>query len=163
MNFLEWTEAERQALAEEGALMNSAESVRYIVVHCSATRENQDYSVSQLESDHRKRGFRKIGYHFYIRKDGTVTQHRYLLEVGAHCRPHNRCSIGVCYEGGLNTEGEPTDTRTFAQRQQLQDLILILKRMFPQAIVMGHRDMPGARACDCPCFDATREYGKLSD
>jgi hypothetical protein len=45
----------------------------------------------------------------------------------------------------------------------LQDLILILKRMFPQAIVMGHRDMPGARACDCPCFDATREYGKSTD
>jgi N-acetyl-anhydromuramyl-L-alanine amidase AmpD len=163
MNFLELTEAERQALAEEGALMNGPESVRYIVVHCSATRENQDYPVSQLESDHHKRGFRKIGYHFYIRKDGTVTQHRYLLEVGAHCRPHNRCSIGVCYEGGLNTAGEPTDTRTFAQRLQLQDLVLILKRMFPQAIVMGHRDMPGARACDCPCFDATREYSKWMD
>jgi len=95
MNFLELTEAERQALAEEGALMNSAESVRYIVVHCSATRENQDYPVSQLESDHHKRGFRKIGYHFYIRKDGTVTQHRYLLEVGAHCRPHTLLDWGL--------------------------------------------------------------------
>ena len=86
---------------ESGLLMDSIDSVRYIILHCSATRCNRDYPVEQLLRDHKARGFRTIGYHFYIRRDGSISQHRRLLEVGAHCRPFNRCSIGVCYEGGL--------------------------------------------------------------
>ena len=92
--------SERMLLAkvENGKNMMSADSVRFLVLHCSATRCNQDYSVEQLRRDHKARGFYDIGYHFYIRKDGTMTQHRKLLEVGAHARPYNRCSIGICYE-----------------------------------------------------------------
>ena len=43
-----------------------------IVIHCSATRENTDYSPKQLESDHKARGFLRAGYNFYIRKSGEV-------------------------------------------------------------------------------------------
>jgi hypothetical protein len=101
------TEEEKADLRERGALMNGPESIRYIVVHCSATPVTADYTVEQMAKDHKLRGFRTIGYHFYIRKDGTMTQHRKLLEVGAHCKPFNRCSIGVCYEGGIRPSGEP--------------------------------------------------------
>ena len=95
---------------EDGKMMMSADSVRFLVLHCSATRRNQDYSVEQLRRDHKSRGFYDIGYHFYIRKDGAMTQHRFLLEVGAHARPYNRCSIGICYEGGLDEHGKPCDS-----------------------------------------------------
>lgn len=80
---------ERELLVrvESGLMMDSTDSVRYIILHCSATRCNSDYTVEQLLRDHRARGFRTIGYHFYVRRDGTVSQHRRLLEVGAHCRP----------------------------------------------------------------------------
>ena len=92
---------ERQLLTvEDGPLMQGRESVRYLILHCSATRCDKDYTAEQLLRDHKTRGFRTVGYHFYIRRDGTITQHRKLLEVGAHCRPWNRCSIGICYEGG---------------------------------------------------------------
>lgn len=67
----------------------SANDIKYLVLHCSASRCNEDYSVEQLRRDHKARGFYDIGYHFYIRKDGTMTQHRMLLEVGAHARPYN--------------------------------------------------------------------------
>ena len=60
----------------------SANDIKYLVLHCSASRCNEDYSVKQLRRDHKARGFYDIGYHFYIRKDGTMTQHRKLLEVG---------------------------------------------------------------------------------
>lgn len=60
----------------------SANDIKYLVLHCSASRCNQDYSVEQLRRDHKARGFYDIGYHFYIRKDGTMTQHRMLLEIG---------------------------------------------------------------------------------
>ena len=142
---------------ENGLMMNGADSVRFIVIHCSATRRDQDYPVEQLLRDHKARGFRTIGYHFYIRQDGTLTRHRQLLEVGAHARGFNRCSIAVCYEGGLDELGKPADTRTSQQKQALRELLEKLHRLFPDALIAGHRDLPGVRKA-CPCFDARWEY-----
>ena len=48
------------------------------------------------------RGFRDIGYHFYITRNGEIHRGRALEKVGAHCRDHNTHSIGICYEGGLD-------------------------------------------------------------
>ena len=137
-------------------------SVRYIIVHCSATRENQDYTAEQLKRDHLARGFIDVGYHFYIRRDGTVTSHRRLNEVGAHCRPFNRCSIGVCYEGGLDSQGRPKDTRTLKQRSALVKLLTDLKKQFPKALISGHNEMPGAVPKACPCFVASKEFAYLN-
>ena len=148
--------SERLLLAkvEDGKNMMSADSVRFLVLHCSATRCNQDYSVEQLRRDHKARGFYDIGYHFYIRKDGTMTQHRMLLEVGAHARPYNRCSIGICYEGGLNEEGRACNTITAEQETRLVELFRNLKTLFPKAKIVGHRDLPGTTPKECPGFDA---------
>ena len=96
--------------------------VRYIVLHCSATRCNTDYTEEMLLRDHLARKFKGIGYHFYIRKDGRRVQGRKLLEVGAHAVPYNRCSIGVCYEGGLDENGRPCNTMTEKQRTELTNL-----------------------------------------
>ena len=139
--------------------MMSADDIKYIVLHCSATRCDHDYTEEMLLRDHLARGFRKVGYHFYIRKDGTMTQHRFLLEVGAHARPYNRCSIGICYEGGLDKQGKPANTLTAAQRQRIADLLTVLHRLFPKAKVVGHRDLPGTTPKACPCFDAEALFG----
>lgn len=144
---------------ESGPYMRGADAVRFLVVHCSATRCDQDYTVQQLLRDHKARGFRTIGYHFYIRKSGVVTQHRNLLTVGAHARGVNRCSIGICYEGGLNPEGLAADTRTAEQRASLTELLWKLHRLFPQALIVGHRELPGVKKA-CPCFDCS-EYREL--
>mgnify|MGYP000249562832 CR=1 FL=1 len=133
--------------------MQGRESVRYLILHCSATRCDKDYTAEQLLRDHKTRGFRTVGYHFYIRRDGTITQHRKLLEVGAHCRPWNRCSIGICYEGGLDADGHPADTRTTEQTEQLTLLLMRLAKLFPGARIRGHRDMSGSIPKACPCFD----------
>ena len=159
----ELAHSERALLArvEQGQLMASADSVRFLVLHCSATRCNQNYTVEQLMRDHKARGFRTIGYHFYIRRDGTMTQHRRLLEVGAHARPYNRCSIGICYEGGLDEHGKPCDTRTAAQTDRLRQLLEELHRLFPKAEIVGHRDLPGTTPKACPCLDAGKEFGDI--
>lgn len=90
---------------------------------------------------------------------GIVTQHRRLLEVGAHARGYNRCSIGICYEGGLDASGKPADTRTPEQKTQLTELLLKLHRLFPSALVVGHCDLPGVKKA-CPCFPCA-EYRYL--
>ena len=146
---------------EKGAKM-APESVSYLILHCSATRSDRDYTVEQLKRDHLARGFIDVGYHYYIRRDGTLTQHRRHDEVGAHCRPFNRCSLGICYEGGLDAQGHPKDTRTPEQRTALVHLLVKLKQQFPNAIIQGHCQMPGATPKACPCFDARKEYRTLS-
>ena len=80
-------------------------TIDHIVIHCSATREDRSLTVAELEENHRCRGFRGIGYHYYIRKDGTVINTRALELVGAHAKGHNSHSIGICYEGGLDVRG----------------------------------------------------------
>ena len=152
--------SERLLLAkvEDGKNMMSADSIRFLVLHCSATRRNQDYSVEQLRRDHKARGFYDIGYHFYIRKDGTMTQHRKLLEVGAHARPYNRCSIGICYEGGLDEQGKPCNTLNSLQFERIKELLVVLKRLFPKAEIVGHRDLPGTSPKECPCFEAKEVF-----
>ena len=156
-----------EEVASERELLKSVEDgpymqeVKYIIIHCSATRENRDFTVEDLLRCHRQRKFRTIGYHFSIRRSGIITQHRKLKEVGAHCRPWNRCSIGICYEGGLDAEGHPADTRTQEQCEQLLLLLMKLRKLFPDAKIRGHRNMPGSIPKACPCFDVESEYGFL--
>ena len=64
-------------------------SISLIVIHCSATRVTQDFTFEQLEACHLARGFRSIGYHYYITKDGVVYPGRPESEVGAHARHYN--------------------------------------------------------------------------
>ena len=145
---------------ESGLMMSGADAVRFLVIHCSATRCDRDYTAEQLLRDHKARGFRTVGYHFYIRRSGVVTRHRGLLEVGAHTHGFNRCSISVCYEGGLDERGKPADTRTPEQKAALLELLWKLRRLFPAALVVGHRDLPGVKKA-CPCFDVVAEYRDL--
>lgn len=130
--------------------------ITMIVVHCSATRENRNYSVQQLFHDHVEvNHWRYIGYHFYIRRDGRVESTRPLERMGAHAKGYNAHSIGICYEGGLDAEGRVADTRTVAQKRVMGRLIVQLHQQFPSICkVLGHRDLPGVQKA-CPCFDAT--------
>ena len=57
------------AYNEDGKMMDSPQSVRFLVIHCSATKCNRNYTEKQLLRDHKARGFRTVGYHFYYRKD----------------------------------------------------------------------------------------------
>lgn len=126
-----------------------------IVVHCSATRCNRPYTLRQLRHDHVVvNGWRDIGYHFYITRDGTVHVCRPIERMGAHAKGYNAHSIGICYEGGLSENGCVADTRTTAQKEAMRKLIIDLHRRFPFITkVVGHRDLPGVQK-SCPSFNA---------
>lgn len=130
-----------------------------IIVHCSATAEDKDFTVADITRWHKARGWRTIGYHFVVYRDGSIHEGRSLAEQGAHCKGQNAHSIGVCYIGGCAADGKtPKDTRTTAQRKALVELLRRLKAQFPKAAIHGHRDF-AAKAC--PSFDATSEYSNI--
>ena len=126
-------------------------TITLIIIHCSATPEGRSLSFEECRRDHiMHRHFRDIGYHFYITRDGTVHDGRPIEKVGAHCEGHNSHSIGICYEGGLDANGKPADTRTEAQRKALKSLVERMHRLFTKALIVGHHDLTPRKAC--PCF-----------
>lgn len=130
-----------------------------LIVHCSATAEGKDFTVADITRWHKQRGFRTIGYHYVIYRDGTVHAGRPEAEIGAHVSGHNANSIGICYIGGLATDNKtPKDTRTEAQKAALRALLTKLKAKYPAATIHGHREY-AAKAC--PSFDAKTEYSDL--
>ena len=141
-----------------GSFYQNYREVTLLVVHCSATRCNVSFPVERLRECHLQRGFRDIGYHFYITRDGVLHHCRPVSEIGAHVRGFNRHSIGICYEGGLDENGRPADTRTTAQRFALLDLLTILKHQYPEAQILGHYQLSATIHKACPCYDPRKEY-----
>ena len=132
-----------------------------VVIHCSAVRPDQMSSVAQIDSWHRKRGFKfGVGYHYVIRRDGSIEAGRPEWMVGAHCVNHNKYSIGVCYEGGLDARGQPADTRTAAQKATLRQLLTDLHRRYPRAVIVGHHDLNPQKECHC-IKNVAEEYKDL--
>ena len=134
-------------------------TITLIVIHCSAVRPDQTSSAKDIDNWHKDRGFNGIGYHYVIRRDGTIELGRPEWQVGAHCIPHNAHSIGICYEGGYDERGESADTRTEAQKQTLRKLLEQLHERYPRAVIVGHHDLYPPKPC--PCFDAAKEYWDL--
>lgn len=102
-------------------------TVTLFIIHCSAVRPNQQSSAKDIAQWHKERSWQTIGYHYVVRRDGTIENGRPTEQIGAHCISHNRYSIGICYEGGLDAEGKPKDTRTDAQKAAMRKLIVRLK------------------------------------
>ena len=151
-------------------LRKSKRRIDEIIVHCTASREGQEQTVEQIRRDHTTpvskggRGWSDIGYHYVVYLDGTVHEGRNVDISGAHAEGHNSHSIGVVYVGGVeNRPGVPyaqlkaKDTRTEQQKASLMALLMDLRKLYPTARIIGHRDVD-THGKACPSFDAKTEY-----
>ena len=143
-------------------------TITLIIIHCSATPEGKDYTVQDIDRWHKARGWKGIGYHYVIYRDGSIHKGRPEEQVGAHCLNHNKHSIGICYIGGTRPSQPPlkggeviykaADTRTSEQKAAMRALLVELKQSYPRALIMGHNVFANK---SCPCFDAAKEYADL--
>lgn len=138
--------------------------IRYLVVHCSATRSHQTIDITDIDRWHRERGWNGCGYHYVITRDGRIQGGRSLNQIGAHTKGHNRLSWGICMVGGLGADGKGENNFTPAQLSALRALLSSLHAIAPQAEILGHRDLSpdvnGDGVIDqwewvkeCPSFD----------
>lgn len=143
------------------------------VMHVSATKMSQSFTVDDCRRYHLSKGWSDIGYHFYIDKHGKTHIGRPLSKNGAHVKGHNVGTIGICCEGGLAENGAPADTMTGRQKFAVVALLLALKKGNPKMKVKGHRDYspdlngngviePFEFTKACPCYDAQVRFGIFS-
>lgn len=124
-----------------------------ITIHCSATPPRVDIGALEIDKMHKDRGWHGIGYHFVIRRGcGSVEEGRPIEKAGAHVRGHNTNSVAICIIGGVDEHGRPDCNFTMRQWSSLQQEVVRLKNLYPNAVVKGHRDYPGV-AKACPCFN----------
>ena len=136
------------------------EAIKLLIVHCSATRCNRPFSVESLIATGKAR-FGQPSYHYYILRNGAIVPILPENVRGAHARHYNHCSLGICYEGGLDEKGRPDDTRTEAQKASMFALLKELTAEYPDARIMGHCELPHV-AKNCPCFIASTYYSQLN-
>lgn len=131
--------------------MKLRRSTEYIIIHCSATKPNQDIDVNDIRLWHtRDNGWSDIGYHSVITRGGEIQQGRDYHQVGAHCKGINNISVGVCLVGGIDEYGEAKNNFTEKQWKSLKRELQWLKTLFPDAMIAGHNQFS---AKQCPSFD----------
>ena len=97
--------------------------------------------VESIDRTHKGNGWTCIGYHFYVRKDGSIYRGRQEDTVGAHAYGSNSTSIGICAEGNFET-----DIMGDAQKQAIIELVNCLKNKYGITKVIRHKDV-NATAC----------------
>ena len=141
--------------------LRKLDDINEIIMHCSANGPDSTIGAKEIRDYHvRVRGWLDIGYHFVVRRDGTVEEGRPLTAVGAHCTGHNARSVGICLVGGVARDGRtPQDNFTEAQFKAAAKLVRQLQKRLPGIMgITGHNRYANKA---CPVFDVqkfVREY-----
>ena len=129
--------------------------VTEIILHCADTRPEWMAGhplvekVAEIRRWHvQQRGWRDIGYHWVIDRDGAVAPGRRETEIGAHVERHNRGTIGICLLGGYGASADNLFAKNFtaAQTATVKQLIAEIKGRTAIRKVSGHNDY-AAKAC----------------
>jgi N-acetylmuramoyl-L-alanine amidase len=142
--------------------------INFICIHCTASQPNA--TIKSISDYHHKvKGWKVGGYHYIIEANGLYENTVNIKNVSNGVAGHNADSIHIAYVGGIDKQGKAKDTRTEAQKDTLIELIRSMKKLFPNAKVLGHRDFsedkngngiidPWERIKECPCYDCLTEY-----
>lgn len=114
--------------------------INEIIIHCSASDETHHDDISVIRKWHLDRGWRDVGYHYYIKKGGTVQEGRPHWQMGAHTSGYNDFSLGICLGGEYKF--------TKAQYDSLEFLVRDLIKRYPTIIkVSPHNRYTNKKTC----------------
>jgi len=127
--------------------------ITHIIIHCSYTYSDMDIGANEIRKWHvHGNGWSDIGYHYIIRRDGSLEKGREENVQGAHARGMNKESLGVCLVGGKSRKTKKaTVNYTQAQWSALNSLCVSLL-WHDKYTIIGHNDVPNSNKT-CPNFD----------
>lgn len=140
--------------------------IKRIFVHCTAGPQTQ--TVEQIKKYWKNvNKWDNPGYHYIIKPDGEIVNLQPESKPSNGVAGYNSTAINVCYIGGVDKQGRAVDNRTDAQKASLVKILTELKSRYPDAVIMGHRDIwgPDSRKWKkmCPCFNAKEEYAHIGE
>ena len=118
------------------------ENVKFIVIHCSDTKETD--TAIDIHKLHLSFGWDGIGYHKIILQNGKIENGRPEFWQGAHAYKYNDKSVGVCLIGKSNFNNK--------QFESLKKLLILWKKKYKNSKIIGHNDLPNTKKT-CPNFD----------
>ena len=122
-------------------------NIKYLIVHCSDTNNEDNVSASTIHMMHLNFGWDGIGYHKIINRDGSIENGRPEYWVGAHTKGVNEESLGVCLIGRNNF--------TTNQFDSLEKILKKWQLNYKGSIVLGHSDAIKTKKT-CPNFDVKK-------
>lgn len=119
--------------------LSKRKSTKYIVLHHMAGFGSAD----AIHRTHINNGRSGIGYHFFVRRDGSIYRGRPIDTIGAHASGANSNSVGVCFEGDYSKNNDMPET----QKKAGKEIVAYLKGLYPTAQIKKHKELS---ATDCP-------------
>ena len=140
--------------------------IKRIFVHCTAGPQTQ--TVAEIQRYWKNvNKWKSPGYHYIIKPDGEIVPLQPEDKPSNGVAGYNSTSINVCYIGGVDKKGRAVDNRTDAQKESLIKILKDLKSRYPDAEILGHREIWGQDPSKwhkmCPCFPAKAEYEHIMD
>ena len=131
--------------------MEARSKTDYIVIHCAATKASMDIGLKEIRKWHvQDNGWRDVGYHYIIRRNGEVELGRSIRDTGAHAAGYNHKSVSVCMVGGMAEDNSAENNFTPHQWVALIMEVKKLSETYPDAKIIGHNEISEK---ECPSFD----------
>ena len=122
-----------------------------MVIHWTETFTNKNIGSEEIDSIQKDLGGKGIGYHYVIRRDGSLQRGRPLNIEGEHAsiNGHNEYSIGIVFVGGLNCSSETPNPEQYlssasltrAQMNTFYDVCSAFYNAYPGGQIIGHNDI----------------------
>lgn len=143
----------------EAYVRSCSREITEVVVHATDTTRDMDVSYDVLNAWDTERGFKEVGYHLIILRDGSLQVCRNVNEIGAHTlKGHNRYSIGIAFVGGILGNRKQrevirsAESFTLSQYSTFEAFMRAFYQVIPGAQAWGHNDLDHTRRSD-PHFD----------
>ena len=149
--------------------VQTTRKITHIFVHCTAGSQSMT-PQGLLDFFYKTKKWSRPGYHYVVSANGTITNIWPESKYSNGVKNMNSHSINIAWMGGVDkTHPNGIDNRTDAQKKSLRHLLKELRKKYPTAKIMGHRDTspdknhngiidPWERIKECPCFDCMVEY-----
>ena len=122
-------------------------STDQIVIHHTGNGYDCDPDAVEINKWHQANGWTCIGYHYVIRKDGTVEQGRPHWTIGAHCVGENYHTIGIHFSGDFMENRHPTDAQLVSGAKLIANICTDYGIPIDSDHIKGHKDY---MATSCP-------------
>lgn len=114
-----------------------------VFIHCSDSDRQEHDNIKTIREWHLLRGFKDVGYHYFIRKTGQIENGRPLEIIPAAQEGHNTGSIAICVSGSKEYTNQSMEA--------LKKLCILINKSYKGNITFhGHCEVSNKA---CPVFN----------